>query len=201
VGLRANTASVRLNLGLAYWRLSRLEDAHRLLEQVIHEMEGSRDPFGAAVGHTYLGLVLEQAELFEAARQHFEQASQALRQMNIPGYLHDALAGLARTSLALHQDAAARQACQEVWQFFTQPTAPAMELPQLARWTCVQVFSALDQPDLAGEALQNALQDIRQRAARLDDPALRAQFFQNIPEHRWLFEAAARGDFEHPGGG
>jgi tetratricopeptide (TPR) repeat protein len=189
IGARHQSAFTRLNLALAYWRLQRIQDARQTLDKVIPELVSAGDAFGQAVGHTYLGLVLEQGGSIETALQQYSEAGQILREMGAIGNLSDALAGLARCTLALGYLPEALQYCEETWEYLQQTSGKGMELPQLAYLTCFKVFNTLGEADKARLALEQGLQDLNENAARINKPGWKQSFLENIPEHRKLREA------------
>lgn len=189
IGARRQSAFTRLNLALAYWRLQRNQDAKQTLDRVIPELLSTGDAYGTAVGHTYLGLVLEQDGSIETAKQQYSEASQILHGLGTMGNLSDAVAGLARCALALGYLPEARQCSQETWEYLEQNSGKGMELPQLAYLTCFRVFDHLGEVEKARLALEQGLQDLNENAARINKPDWKKSFLENIPEHRELREA------------
>jgi class 3 adenylate cyclase/tetratricopeptide (TPR) repeat protein len=182
-GARARAAFARLNLGMAYWRQGRLPAARQTLEANLTEMNALGDPFGAAVTPIYLGLTLEEEQNYVQASQLYDQAATALRQLSIPGTLNDALAGLARCTLALGKAEQAGQHCGELWEYLQQEKGQGMEFPQMAYLTCVEVFTRLGEAERARLAMEQGCAELRQRAESISDPLWRRSFLENVPEN------------------
>ncbi len=182
-GARARAAFARLNLGMAYWRQGRLPAARQTLEANLAEMNALGDPFGAAVTPIYLGLAMEEEKEYAHASQLYAQAAAALRQLSMPGYLNDALAGLTRCTLALGQTEQGRQHCAELWAYLQQEKGQGMEFPQMAYLTCVEAFTALGEAESARLAMELGCAELRQRAESISDPLWRRSFLENVPEN------------------
>jgi class 3 adenylate cyclase/tetratricopeptide (TPR) repeat protein len=192
ISSRQNINLARLNLSLAYWRMGRSQDAQNLLNQVGLDLTADSDTFYRAICASYLGLVFEFSGDVDAASRHFGQASDELRTLNMKGYLHDALAGLARCAIALGSLEEAGHSVAEIWDYLCNEKGYGMEFPQMAYLTCAGVFTSLGDQEKAHQAILQAYQDISERAARISDIEWRRSFLENVPENRKLLEALAQ---------
>ena len=101
----------------------------------------------------------------------------------------DAAAGLARVALARGDANAALAALADTIERVEQgDPLDSTESRQLIRLTCYEALQRIDDPR-AATVLAMAHDDLQQRAALLDDPALRASFVEGIPEHRAILAA------------
>lgn len=189
IGARHISALARLNLALANWRLGHYEEAAHTLKNLKAELDSVGDVFGHAVCHTYLGLVLEKLNNHAAAYLHFSQATQDLRRLGMPGYLHDALAGLVRCSLQLGDDDAARQYVDELWEYLVLEKAAGLEFPQLAFLTCARGLAQSGNDARARNVITLAYRDLNQRADRISEADWYTSFLENVPENRKVVEA------------
>ena len=191
ISSRQNIHLARINLSLAYWRLERSQDSQNLLGKILLELEEG-DAFYRAISISYLGLVLEHRGEVGAASRHFRQACAELRRLTMRGYLHDALAGLARCAIALDSPDEAGQCAEEIWGYLCTEKGHGMEFPQMAYLTCAGVFTSQGDQPRAQQAILQACQDISDRAGRISDIEWRRSFLENVPENRKLLEALAQ---------
>jgi hypothetical protein len=59
-----------------------------------------------------------------------------------------------------------------------------MESPVEACLACAQVFLANEADEKARQAIQLAYQELQRRAAKISDPAWRANYLEQIPAHQ-----------------
>ena len=64
-----------------------------------------------------------------------------------------------------------------------------MESPTLAFLSVYQVLSSANQPQAAAHVLQLGYDDLQQRAAAIQTPAMRKQFLDGDPHNRLLISA------------
>jgi class 3 adenylate cyclase/tetratricopeptide (TPR) repeat protein len=124
-----------------------------------------------------------------AAAEAFERAyavASAAQSVN----RFDASAGLARVALASGDVAGARRALEGLLAYLAGGGPLKGSSAQRIRLTCHQVLATTG-ASLAAELLSAAQTELRERAATIDDAALRQSFLNNIPEHREIVAAWA----------
>ena len=118
-----------------------------------------------------------------AAAAAFERGCAVAVAIDSP-FRHEAAAGLARVALARGDTAGASAALESVLAHLDDGgTLDGTETRQLVRLTCHQVLARAGDPRAAG-VLAAAHAELQTQAAAITDPALRASFLNNIPEHR-----------------
>ena len=182
IGFKANITYSLLNLGLARLRKGESRLALCALEDALSGMDAA-DRAAWAYGQSYLGLAAESSGDMEQACYHFSLASQTFFEMDYPGNIQDAQAGLARAHLQLGQIEEADRIAQSVWNYLLQQGAQGLEFPVLAFLTCAQVFQAAGDVR-AATAAQHGHRYLIERADKLSDPEWRRSLQENVPEHR-----------------
>ncbi len=185
IGFNKGIVYSQLNLGLAYVRLGSSSAARQVLEQAVSGPL-SVDPFGAAVGYSYLGLAEEVAGEPAAASECFAEARQRLEAIGMYGNCQDSKAGLARCHLRLGETAQALEHALRVWEYMMQNGSQGLEFPILAYLTCAQVFNGASDLEKEEDAIRRGYQELQERARKISDPAWQKAFLENIPEHRAL---------------
>ncbi len=98
----------------------------------------------------------------------------------------DALAGVARCTLAQGDFEIARRSAAQVWTYLKEQGSQALEFPIWAYLTCAQVFEAIGQVEDCHAALEKGCQELQQRAAKISDAEWRGSFLENVAEHRTI---------------
>ena len=187
-GARRELAYARLNLGLIYWRNSDLSAALNLLKSVQPELAAVGDTFAKAAGLSYLAIVFEQTSETCEAQQQFEAARGIFTQAGIRGYAADALAGLARCALALHDLETARRYAAELWNYLRLHGTQGMEFPLRAYLTCAEAYTTLGESDNARQAIEAGYYELIARAEKISRVEWGRSFLFNVPEHRALID-------------
>jgi class 3 adenylate cyclase/tetratricopeptide (TPR) repeat protein len=149
-----------------------------------------QDPRNEAVAHCQLGNAELALGRHAAAMAAFERAHSASQTLDDP-IRYDAAAGLARVALARGDTAGALAAVDDMLSHLAGGgTLDGAERRALARLTCHQVLASVGDPR-AADLLAAAHAELQAQAAAITDPALRASFLNNIPEHREIVAAWA----------
>ncbi len=184
IGHRHYDVFSRLNLGLAYIRIGEVCEAQRTLAGCLPELVDMNNLFGQAAGQSYLALAKEHSGEIEGALQLFSKARATFEDIGVPGYAHDALAGLARCLLTQRRLEEVGQHVAELWDYLAQGGAEGMEFPVMAYQTCADVFDALGDTERARAALEAGYGELVARADKISDAEWRRSFLENVPEHR-----------------
>ncbi len=187
-GARRLLAYARLNLGLIYWRGSDLPAALNLLKSVQPELTALGDTFAEAAGLSYSALVLEQLNESREAQQQFETARGIFTQTGTRGNAADALAGLLRCALTMHNHDTAQHYTAELWNYLRLHGTQGMEFPLRAYLTCVEAYTAFGENDKAHKATEAGYLELIARAEKISQAEWVQSFLYNIPEHRALID-------------
>jgi tetratricopeptide (TPR) repeat protein len=175
-----------LNLGLAHVRNREAEAALQVLGRCVQELETLHDRFGHAAVQSYMGLAEELSGDAEQALHYFTGARATLRDIGVPGYARDALAGTIRCELALGCSDEAYLHTEALWRHLLEEGAQGMEFPILAYETCANVFEASGDSEHACLAVDKGYGELMERAGKIGDEEWRKAFLENVPEHRRL---------------
>lgn len=136
---------------------------------------------------TCLGRVLEAHTAWAEAEAVFQQSMEIRQEMGEVNRVMEARAGLARVAMATGRLDFARAQVQIILAHLTGHTVDGTEEPLLIYLTCYQVLAATADPT-AARLLQQAQQQLQQRAAQIEEPHLRHSFGEKIDVHRTLAE-------------
>ena len=176
----------QLNMGLAYYRLEQYQEAAGILEQAQQGLEQINDSFALATCHTYLGMVNEATGQWQTAVDLFSGAHEKLKQLGVPGYAMDALAGTARCALAMGNQALAMQYAHEICEYLEQKGSEAMEFPILAYLTCARVFEGSGDQERRQKVIEEGYEQLMARAEKMNDNHWQAIFLDSIKENRGI---------------
>jgi hypothetical protein len=116
------------------------------------------------------------------------KAIELFNQKGMAAYEMEARACLARGLLLLGDLAGARSEARQVWQYLSDHGGQAMECPALAYLACVEVFEAGGDLEISQTALLAAHQELTTAARRIENPAWRQSYLENVPANRLIQE-------------
>ncbi len=194
LGIRRMYAYNTLNLGLCDWRSGNAEAAVGTMGQALGKFEAIADAFGRGSSLLYLALALEHLEDFQRARKKFAGAKEIFAEVGMFGLELDAIAGLARCSLAGGTHGEAQKYVTGLWDHLSHDGATGMEFPVLVYQTCATVFDSLGDEEKSKSALDAGYQTLMTQADKISNMELRQSYLDNVPENRTLFEMWSRKD-------
>jgi adenylate cyclase len=184
------------SLGLVQLRLGDTTGAIELFHQALPIQEAIGYRRGVGFTLTHLGHALADSGALDDAAQAFARALAARRELDPESPLAvDDLAGQARVALAQNDAARAGQFAREALAWIDSHGETGIECPTQAYLVCFQALSAAagnDQVALsrAREVLHRGQVYLEAQAARIQDPALRRSYRENIPFNRDLAHAS-----------
>ena len=187
-GNRHFEVKARCDLGLAYYRNGKHQQAQDELTHSLTLIEGHGDLRFQALSSTRLGYVLESSGQLDAACEQYKRGRKLHAQMGQHYYATNALAGAAQVAMHRGDSATALAHVQTVWQTIGgKETDATVETARTLR-TCHEIFQGQGEPH-AAEVLDTARTQLRRRASTIDDPDHLAQFWQ-LADHRFFQEVA-----------
>jgi tetratricopeptide (TPR) repeat protein len=197
IGARRFRALAVWNLGSVYLQMSHIRRAEALLNEALEELRATGDRYGEGGVQLLIALVLEQLGDLSGAQRRYVLAREELEEMGIAARVAEATAGLARCALAQGRLDEAKQHVQLVAQFLNQDGAAA-ENPFPSYQTCVEVYLALGEQELAREMARLANRELLARADRISNPEWRRSFLENVPENSAIVELEQRLNLQLP---
>ncbi|MBN1485474.1 MAG: tetratricopeptide repeat protein [Chloroflexia bacterium] len=187
-GDRTGEVTTRTNLGLVLTRLGQYEQAAEHFQEAWAGRQEQQDPLGSGSILNHLGHLAYIQGRLEQARSYYEQALASRRELGQPTCIAEDLSGLARVDLAQGRVEQALAKVEEILPILEgDPNLSGAVHPGLVLLACYQVLQA-DRDPRADAILTEARTLLRQRAAKIADPALRRSFLENISEHRQLLK-------------
>jgi eukaryotic-like serine/threonine-protein kinase len=177
---------VKCRLGLALARRGSLLEAHALAEESVAAFKPHGDRFYESVARGYFALILMEAGLTDAAQT---EAEQAVNVCEARSRRCAALGILAHVRLRQGLAREAHQAADEAMRILG-PLGGLEEGEALVRLVFAESLDAIDEGDAARAALLAAEERLLARAARIDNPAWRSSFLEQVPENARTLELA-----------
>lgn len=187
-GAQREIAYAQLNLGLIYWREGQFPLALEILQAAQRTLVALDDRYGQAAALCYIALILEDTAATAEAGRCYETARRMHVASGAQGAAADALAGLTRCTLQLHEWETTRQHVTELWNYLHLKDTQGMELPLRAYLTCAQAFAALNEAEQAHAAAAAGYQELIKRRDKISQLEWGRSYLLNIPEHRALIE-------------
>jgi ATP/maltotriose-dependent transcriptional regulator MalT len=189
MGLREVSAAVQHNLGRVLGLRGQMAEGARLEREAITSFAAQGEPRLEGVARTYLSEILVANGDHGAAEQEAARAAEALRVA--PSLRVPALAALARARLA-RGDAkggldAARDAAAEL-----AALGEIEEGESSVRLTHAEALAANGAEAEARAALDAARERLLARAARIEEPAWRERFLNDVPVNARILSLAAQ---------
>jgi tetratricopeptide (TPR) repeat protein len=172
-------------LSLVHHHMGDGETAHRYAGRALgHYAERTGVPSGRADALTVLGHALTGLGRLDEAADAYREAVSLLRDSARRLEVVDPLAGLARVALAQGEPGQALVHAQEILRYVEDyPKLEGTLKPLRVYLTCYQVLRAHE--DLrADDVLHAAHSLLQERAANIDDEALRRSYLENVAAHR-----------------
>lgn len=189
-GERQAEGAVMHSLSVLAYQEGNLAEARTWGEQAVQlarEIEAHDTLVSALVN---LGHVLTDLELLAEAKRAYEEALPLQRTLGRPHLELELLAGRAR--VAWRSGEPALPYVEEVLSKLEGQALPARDVDLFVYLACYQVLNAYAD-SRADPLLRQACAELQDRAARLDDEAMRRRYLEGAPLHRALLAAAGPG--------
>ena len=193
IGHRRGEIYALNNLGNVAWLTSQYELAQQYNQKALALVQELNLPSEEAMVRLNIGQTLAAWGQYAEAAVYFVQVSEHYLSAEEPSRVAQTRAELALCRLAQDQLEPALALAEEVWehvQTTRTPQDPAHGLigtddPAAILLACYQVFQAAGHPQ-AGPAIADARRVVLQRAALIDDEALRRSYLENVSTHRQI---------------
>ena len=177
-------------LGLIAHDSGDLQTATAHFEAALAIQQSIGDQRGQAYTETHLGYTLSRLEQFEEAEGFLQHARQLRQKLGEISPIVDSLAGLATNALASGEGNEAQWYVDQVLAHLEKQGINGVELPVQVYWICYQVlWASVSHRARARAVLQAGYELLQERAAAIQDEALRQQFLQAVPYNRALQQA------------
>jgi predicted ATPase/class 3 adenylate cyclase len=154
-------------------------------QQALIRARGGNSVLFESASLSRLGQALFSVGRHEEASEHFRMALDLLRKLGLENRAIEALAGLARVSLARGEVSVALDHVEQVLQHLDSHNLLGTEEPVAVYLTCYQVLRASGDPRAAG-ILETGYQFLQERAVLIGNQALRRSFLEKVPMNRQL---------------
>jgi tetratricopeptide (TPR) repeat protein len=190
-GNRHGVCSNLADLGLLLHLIGDDEAAREYSQRALDEARALEIRSVEAFALTHLGHALLALEQPEDAAAAYADALELRRALGQPSRALDAQAGLARARLTVGDTAGALELAEAMLAQLAAGPPHGAEEPARIALSCYQALAAARDPR-AAPLLRRASHELQARAARIADPAERANFLDRVQAHQALIYAAER---------
>jgi tetratricopeptide (TPR) repeat protein len=157
-------------------------------EQSLQEFSSTQDARGKIFAlHASGRVLIAMGDAAGAFRRFSEMRELALNQ-GIAAPVNEAAANLAMCAVMQGQLDEARKYVHEAWDYLKTHGGMGVGNPFATYRNCAEVFDALGEVENLKEVLEVAHQELMDAASKINVPAWRQSFMQNVPYNRELLE-------------
>ena len=188
MGARRSLAFDLMNLGETYLATGDLRTARQFVEKALQEISPSQDARGNTFALNGLGnVLLAEDDVYGAVRRFTEGREMALR-YGLSFLAFESLSGLAACAVMQGRLDESRNYITEVWDYLKEHGWLGMSNPGKVYRTCAETFDALGEDENARAVIESGHQALMDVAEKINVPAWRQSFLENVPDHRAIME-------------
>jgi class 3 adenylate cyclase/tetratricopeptide (TPR) repeat protein len=188
LGARRSLAYDLLNLAEIYRVSGDLRKAHQLAEEALKEITPSQDARGKVFALEDLGLVLLAMGDPSGASRRFAEGREVGLSQGLTALAYESTAGLAASAVLQGQLEQARNYVHEAWDYLKEHGWVGIENPGTVYRTCAETFEALGEDENARAAIESGHQALMEVADKINVPAWRQSFLENVPDNQAIME-------------
>jgi tetratricopeptide (TPR) repeat protein len=188
LGARRSLAYDLMNLGEIYRVSGDLRKARQLTEQALQEISPSQDARGKVFALDDLGCVLLAMGDAPGASRRFTEAHELALNQGSAALACESTAGLAACAIQQGQLDEARKYVHQAWDHLKEHGWLGMSNPGTVYRACAETFDALGEDENTRMVIQSAHQALMDVADKINVPAWRQSFLENVPDHRAIME-------------
>ena len=188
LGNRRSLAYDLMNLGEIYLATGDLRKAHQLGEEALQEISPSQDTRGKVFALDDLGLFLLAMGDVPGASRRFSEGRELALSQDLVSQACESAAGLAACAVTQGQLDEARKYISEAWDYLKEHGWMGMGNPGTVYRTCADIFDALGEAEIAWAVIESGHQALMEVADKINLPAWRQSFLENVPDHRAIME-------------
>lgn len=188
LGARRPLAYNLANLGDICRATGDLRKARQFLEQALQEISPTQDIRGKAGMLNDLGIVLLGMGDAPGAARRFTEARELALNQRLVARVCEFAASLAACVVVQGQLDQARTYVHEAWDYLKEHGWVMMGNPGMVYRNCAETFDALGEEENARAVLESGHQAFMDVVNKINVPAWRQSFLENVPENRALME-------------
>jgi eukaryotic-like serine/threonine-protein kinase len=188
LGARRLLAYDLMNLAEIHWETGDLRRARQLAEEALQELSPSQDAWGQVYALLDLAYVLTAMGDAPGAARRFTEARELSLSHHAPALVSQCASGLAACSVMQGQLDEARQEVGEAWDYLKEHGWIGMANPVMVYRACAETFDALGEAESAQAVIESAHQALLDYAEKINVPAWRQSFIENVPDNRAMME-------------
>ena len=188
LGDRASLAYNSMNLGEICLATGDLRKARQWTEQALQENSSSQDMRGKILALILLANVLLAMGDSPGADKRFNEASELALSLGLADQACESAVGLAACAILQGQLDEARKYVNKAWDYLKEHGWTGMSSPGRVFRACAETFDALGEVENAQAVLESGHQALMEVADKINVPAWRQSFLENVPENRAVME-------------
>jgi class 3 adenylate cyclase/tetratricopeptide (TPR) repeat protein len=165
-----------------------LRKARQLAEEALEEISPSQDTRGKVFALQGLGYVLLAMGDAPGAARRFTEAREIALSHEVTALACQCAAGLAVCAVMQGQLDEARRDVREAWDYLKEHGWTGMGNPGAVYRTCAETLDALGETEDAQAVIEIAHQGLLDLADKINVPAWRRSFLENVPDNRAIME-------------
>lgn len=186
----AGEAIALVNLGQVLRDQGQSHQARQLIQQSLKMAQQQSDKDLEAQCWSDLAICLLREKAYDEAITCSQQALTLFEEFGVETALTTDLCTLAQLYLQVGQLDQAKQYAERAWQILNACQGDGPDYPHRDYFTCYRVFTASGDSALAAAALHIATQLLLTQAERIDDPAIRHSYLQNVAFNQEIIHTA-----------
>jgi tetratricopeptide (TPR) repeat protein len=188
LGARRALAYDMMNLADVYLFTGDLRKARQLAEEALQEISPSQDARGKVFALESLGLVLLTMGDASGSSRRFTEARELAMSQELIALAWESTAGLAACAVMQGQLDEARKYVHQAWDYLKPHGWLGMNNPGTVYRFCAETFDALGEADNAWAVIESGHQALLEVAEKINVPAWRQSFLENVPDQRAIME-------------
>jgi len=188
LGARRSLAYNLANLGDIYRGTGDLRNARQWMEQALQEFSPTRDARGMVGALDGSGLVLLAMGDAPGASRRFTEARELALSQGLAARVCEMTSRLAACAVLQGRLDEARSHVHEAWDYLKEHGWVGMDNPGMTYRICAETFEALGEAENLQAVLERGHQAFMEVADKINVPAWRQSFLENVPENRAFLE-------------
>ena len=188
LGARRLLAYDSMNLGEICLATGDLRQARQFLEQALQEISPSQDIRGKIFALDSLGYILLAMGDAPGASRRFTEARELALSQGLVALVCESTTGLSACALLQGQLDEARKYVSEAWNHLKEHGWVGISNPGAVYRTCAEVLDALGEAENLQAVIESGHQALMEVADKINVPAWRQSFLENVPDHRAIME-------------
>ena len=192
IGAEVGRAHLMCNLAQVLRECHEHRTARKLLKEVMLFAQSQDNKQMIADFYSEMALIDLYSQEFDSAIKHSEEALSYLREMGLDDLETGELTTLAIAYIKQGNDTSAFTYAKDALRILERSKGEGIDYPHRDYFRCFQIFSELNEPDLANRALHSAHNLLVRKAQMISNESMRHSFLNNVSFNRAIIQEAEK---------